>query len=181
MGGVTGIVGRVLSSVWRVIGGVSVTDVKMNPGGGPNVTAEHFQPAGDDSAALPGDFGFAAPGPQAGRFAVLGYVDALNAPMAAPGEKRTYSRRPDGAAVAQIWLKGDGTILIENANGSFEIRPDGSQRGENAAGYYELQAGGTFVANGARLTPDGDVVTSDGVSLRNHPHVPMGPTPIPTE
>lgn len=176
-----GIVGRVLSSIWRLKGGVSITDVKMDPGGGPNVTAEHFQPAGDDSPALPGDYGFAAPGMQAGRFAVLGYVDALNAPQSVPGEKRTYSRNDAGAPVAQVWLKGDGTVLVENALGSFELRPDGSQRGENAAGYFELRVTGEFVANGARLTPTGDVVTSDGVSLRNHPHVPMGPPPIPTE
>lgn len=180
MGGV-GVIGRVLSSVWRVVGGVSVTDVKMDPGGGPNITAEQFQPAGEDSPPLPSDFGFAAPGPQTGRFAVLGYVDAVNAPQAVPGEKRTYARNEGGEAVTQIWQKADGTVVIENANGVFELRPDGSQRGQNAAGYYELEVTGGFVANGARLTPDGDVVTSDGVSLRNHPHVPMGPPPIPTE
>lgn len=153
MGGVAGIVGRVLSSIWRVKGGVSITDVKLNPGGGPNVTAEHFQPAGDDSPALPGDYGFAAPGPQAGRFAVVGYVDALNPPVAAPGEKRIYGRDLAGETVAAIWIKGDGTI-----------------RGENDLGWFELRTDGEFVANGARLTTTGDVVTSDGVSLRNHYH-----------
>lgn len=210
-----GVVGRILSSVWRVIGGVSVTDVKMDPGGGPIVTAEHFQPAGDDSPALPGDYGYAAPGPQAGRYAVVGYVDSFNAPKAVPGEKRLYARDAAGATVGAVWLKGDGTILTENdlgltelrpdgslliqspggtfelradgsqrhenAAGSFELRADGSQRGENAGGWFELLASGEFQANGARLTADGDVVTIDGVSLRNHPHSPMGPPPIPTE
>lgn len=210
-----GVVGRILSSVWRVIGGVSITDVKMDPGGGPNVTAEHFQPAGDDSPALPGDYGYASPGPQAGRYAVVGYVDAYNAPVAVPGEKRIYARNAAGVIVGACWLKGDGTIVTENdlgrtelrpdgshlminaeghyelrADGShlmlspggyYEVRADGSQVGENSAGQFSLLASGEFQANGARLTVTGDVVTSDGVSLRNHPHSPMGPPPIPTE
>lgn len=176
-----GVVGRVLSSIWRLKGGVSVTDVKMDPGGGPNVTGEHFQPAGDDSAALPGDYSCATPGPQAGRYAVVGYVDGRNAPVSVPGEKRIYARNAAGEVVGAVWLKGDGTIVTENDNGQFELRPDGSQRGQNAAGWFELQVGGEFVANGARLTTSGDVVTSDGVSLRNHPHSPGGPPPVPTE
>lgn len=176
-----GIVGLVKATIWRLRGGVSVTDATLDPGGGPNVSAEHFQPAGDDAAPLPGDYGYAGPGPQKGRYAVVGYLDAKNPPVAVPGEKRIYSRDQGGEVKAAVWLKGDGTILLQNDNGSLELRLDGSMRGQNAAGWFELLASGEFQANGARLTITGDVVTSDGVSLRNHPHVPSGPPPIPTE
>lgn len=169
-----GIVGLLRSTIWRLRGGVSVTDVTLDPGGGPNVSAEHFQPAGDDAVPLPGDYSYAGPGPQKGRYAAVGYLDARNPPVASAGEKRMYSRNQTGVPMAAIWIKADGAI-----------------RGENAAGYFELEPGGDFWVNGARITVDGDVITSDGVSLRNHPHnqgndsgndseVPTDP-PTPTE
>lgn len=148
-----GIIGKLLSFTRAVRGSAKVSDSKIDPGGGPNVTAEHFQPAGDDAHPLPSDYAYAGDTPQRGRFAAVGYVDPLNAAKAGPGEKRIYARDGGALLVVELWLKADGTL-----------------RGENAAGWFELRPSGEFVANGARLTTSGDVVTSDGVSLRNHFH-----------
>lgn len=148
-----GLIGRLLSFARAVRNGAQVSDVKTDPGGGPNITAEHFSAPGDDSHPLPGDYCATLRLEQAGRGASVGYVDPINEPKAAAGEKRIYARDSEGAVVVDLWLKSDGTI-----------------RAENAAGYFELQPGGDVVANGAKLTADGDVVTSDGVSLRNHFH-----------
>ncbi|MCH9837701.1 hypothetical protein K0U83_18710 [bacterium] len=144
--------------------------MKSNPGGGPNFTAEHFAPPGDDSHPLATDYQYSAPTPQAGRYAALGYIDPLNTPVALPGDKRTYARDGDGAVVVALWLKNDGSAVLSNANGSVTLGTDGAILGQNGAGQFELQAGGDFVANGAKMTTDGDVVTSDGVSLRGHTH-----------
>ena len=68
-----------------------------------------------------------------------------------------------------------GAILV-NLSSSFSrvsslrLKADGSARLSNAGGYLELEAEGDVVGNGARMTRDGDVVTSDGISLRNHTH-----------
>ncbi len=49
------------------------------------------------------------------------------------------------------WLKDDGVISISNGSGSFE-----------------MLASGEVVINGLRITVDGDAITPDGISLRNH-------------
>jgi len=167
-----GLIGRVLSFVRTSRNAAQVADVKMDPGGGGvNVTAEHFAPPGDDAFPLGTDYVYAGATPQRGRVAAVGYIDPLNAPKARRGEKRIYSRDSAGAVVADHWLKADGSVVTENENGSVTLGADGSILAQNADGYFELQAGGAFVANGATATTDGDFVTSDGVSLRDHTHI----------
>lgn len=166
-----GLIGRILSFVRAERNGAQVSDVKTDPGGGPNVTAEHFAPAGDDSHPLASDYVYAAPSPQRGRYAAVGYVDPKNPPKAQPGEKRIYARDADGTVVVEVWLQNDGTATLVNGEGSVTLAPDGAIKGVNGAGQFELEAAGDFVANGATMTTDGDVVTSDGISLRTHVHV----------
>jgi hypothetical protein len=175
-----GLIGRILSFVRASRNGAQVSDLKMDPGGGPNLTAEHFAPPGDDSFPLNTDYVYAGPTPQRGRFAAVGYIDPKNAPKARPGEKRTYSRDAAGAVVADHWLKSDGTVVAENAAGSTTLAPDGSFEaengngsvtlaadgsilGQNAAGSFELQAGGDFVVNGVVITPAGLITTPTGI------------------
>ena len=166
-----GLIGKLLSFVRAERNGAQVSDVKNDPGGGPVITAEHFGAPGDDGHPLPADYVYQAPTPQRGRYAALGYVDPLNAPKATAGERRLYSRDPQTREyVAEVWLKSDGEIEIINDLAVLVVRADGSIRGSNSAGYFELESGGDFVANGAKMTTDGDVQTSDGVSLRGHPH-----------
>ena len=125
-----GLVARVLSFVRVVRNGAQVADVKVDQGGGDNVTPEHFGPAGDDSAPLPGDFAAVINQTGTGRTSVVGYVDPNSTPKAAPGEKRLYARDEDGSVVAELWLQGDGSLAIDtdsdvNINGVI-IKSDGS-------------------------------------------------------
>lgn len=161
--GLTGLIGRVLSFVRVERNGAQTSDVKVNPGGGPNVTAEHFAPPGDDSHPLPTDYAYTAPTPQRGRQVAVGYVDPLNTPQAQPGEKRIYARDSGGAVVVEVWLKNDGEATIFNANGEVTLGADGSILGQNGAGSFELQAGGTFAVNGVTIDPSGNIITPAGV------------------
>jgi len=149
-----GWVGRVRLTEAIVAGVAKVLRVRVDLGGGDNRTPDQYAPAGDDYRPLPTDWatGYAQQG--TGRHVVVGYVDPSNAQTAQPGERRLYARDGSGAQVAEFHLKGDGTARASNAGGYFELKPDGSVE-----------------ANGAQITPDGDFITSDGISLRGHKHV----------
>lgn len=165
-----GLVARVLSFIRVTRNGAKISDVKVNPSGGDNITAEHYADAGDDSHPLPTDYVHTEPQAGTGRASALGYADPINTPKAAAGEKRIYGRDASGVAVNEVWLKADGTVLSENAACSFILEPDGEIRGNNANGFFRLWPDGTFAANGAKMTTDGDVLTSGGISLRDHTH-----------
>lgn len=78
-------------------------------------------------------------------------------PQAISGEWRKFSTNQAGDTVmAEVFLKQDGTIRIENSSG-----------------YVELAPSGLVKANDAEIPTNGDVLTSDGKSLRNHTH-PQG-------
>jgi len=176
-----------------------ISNVKIDSGGGPNVTAEHFAPAGDDSFPLTTDYAIASNTQGTGKHAVLGYVDPINEPKATQGDKRIYARAVEdsegvtaGDAVSEVWLKSDGSVLVSNANGSALLRPDGgsiittpestfdaaadgSIAGANGNGSFELQAGGDFVVNGVTIAANGDVtvpssLTLNGKELDAHDH-----------
>lgn len=179
---------KILSFVRAERRGAKVSDVKADPGGGPNITAEHFAPTGEDAHPLPGDYVATSRAAGTGRETAVGYLDPKNESKAQAGEKRIYARDPDtGDVVVEIWLKNDGEALAINANGSVKLRPDGgsvvttpestfdcaadgSITGQNANGAFSLETGGDFVVNGAKITTGGDVVSATGVSLNNHPH-----------
>jgi len=163
-------IARLLSFTRVVRNGAKFDDVKADPGGGQNVTGEHFAQPGDDSVPLPTDYVLLVRVQRSGGYAAAGYIDPLNAGAAAPGERRLYSRDGDGAPVATVWLKNNGSVVLANDNGYLELTATGAIRGENGAGFFELETSGDFVANDAKLTADGDVVTSDDISLRSHVH-----------
>lgn len=111
-----GMIGTLLSFVRTVRAhddDAKIADVAIDPGGGPNVTAEHYSNAGDDGRPLPGDYVATISGTGSGNEIAVGYLDAANAGEAAAGEKRIYSRREsDGAVMAVVWLKSDGTVEL---------------------------------------------------------------------
>ena len=183
-----GRIARILSFVRSEINGAKVSDVKSDPGGGPNTTSQHFQPAGDDAHPLPGDYVATSPAAGTGRETAVGYLDPANKQKAGPGEKRLYARDSAGAQVCEVWLKADGSVLIQNETGSTVLNPDGSVVTTNEGGVMTFGADGSFTVtnaggsmalaasgvasiNGATITEDGDFVTSDGVSLRDHKHI----------
>lgn len=120
---------KLLSLVRSTRNGITVSDITADPGGGANVTAELFQPAGEDSQSLQGDYLIGVSISTAGGKAIVGFIDPANAPKSEPGDVRRYSRNGAGAQVAEIWLKNDGSVTINNANGWFDL---------TAAGVIEL-------------------------------------------
>ncbi len=155
-----------LSFVRSLAGESKVSDVKVDPGGGANVTAQHFAPAGDDSHPLPDDYAATMPVPRTGSEVAIGYLDPNNEQKAQAGEKRIYARDPeDGSVVVEVWLENDGTALIANAEASVETKPDGSIKGSNSAGSFELQAGGNFVVNGVTIDTGGNVTIPTSLNL----------------
>ena len=113
-----GMINYLLSFVRTKRGESAVSDVKGNPQGGANRTAQNFTPPGDDSHPLPGDYFLSVDVDQTGRVAACGYVDPKDTQEAQAGEKRFYSRDSSGEVVATVWLKNDGTITSFNSNGN---------------------------------------------------------------
>ena len=175
-----GFIGRVLSFVRAVRSGAKVSDVKSDTGGGDIRTAQHFAPVGDDSHPLVGDYEYLGTAPQRGRVAVLWYVDPKNDSKASAGEVRRYARDSSGASVVELWLKNDGSVVLQNALGSLTLGADGSILGQNEGGMFSLLAGGNFTANGVIITPDGKMtvptqiatpsILVDGIEAAGHTH-----------
>lgn len=153
-----------------------LSDVKVDPGGGPNVTAEHFAAAGDDSHPLPGDYVALNTDSGSGRESAIGYLDPLNEPKSQPGDKRIYARDGDGVVIVEVWLKNTGEATIVNENGSVTLRPDGgaitttpestfdakadgSIKGDNGSGSFELAARGDFLVNGVTIDTNGNITS----------------------
>lgn len=144
---------KILSFVRGEKGSAKVTDVEVEKGGGDVRTAQHFSAPGDDSFPCDDDYVLIASVPRSGAQAANGYLDPNTTPKAQKGDKRIYGRDSAGSEVNQVWLKNDGSLLISNDNVAITIAAAGSVRGENAAGSFEMGAGGIFTVN--------DVVTID--------------------
>lgn len=155
----------------------NLSDVKVDPGGGPYVTAEHFAPAGDDSHPLPTDYPLIIRVQKTGKYAAIGYIDPNNAQTAEPGGKRIYGRDPEGNQVNELWLKNDGDILVDNDaayietkadgtitadndSGSIVITPAGQITLDNGSGSVDIAAGGTVTINGlVTIDTSGNITT----------------------
>jgi hypothetical protein len=133
-------IATVLSFERTEVDDAQVSEVKVDPGGGANVTAQHFAPPGDDSHPLPGDFVATTASPGSGNEHATGYVDPANEPQSGPGEKRIYARNGDGAVTAVVWLKSDGEVLVESVEGGSVIRiaPDGGVHLGDASGAAKI-------------------------------------------
>ena len=192
MGRVSGIIGKLLSFTRVVRNDAKLSDVKVDVGGGDILTAEYTHPSGDDSFPLPGDYPSAIRIPRSGRILVVGFVETDAQQKALAGDKRLYARNSDREEVVELWLKSDGTALLDNENGSSELRPDGSFRIQNGNGYIELLANGTVNINGTTINPAGDVeslttiispsmvVNSKELAEHDHPITGGSSAPGPT-
>ena len=153
--------------------GHHVTDVKCDPGDGDNFTATHTSPPGEDSHPLPGDQVVAVRRGASGEWVIVGYLDLVNAPQAAAGEKRFYSRDAAGAPQAVFWLKADGSAVVSNGSGSLTLAADG-----NLSATGNLRVAGNIEADG-EVTAKSGTPTAVGVSTHTHPSG-TGPTGAPT-
>lgn len=154
----TGRIAKLLSFIRVTRNGARISDVKINPGGGRNVTAEHFASPGDDSHPLTSDYVLSVSVPRQGGEAVAGYLDPINTPRATPGDKRIYARNAsNGATIVELWLKSDGSAILSNDSGSVTLGVNGSITGSNDNGSFALQVGGNFVVNGAIIDTSGNI------------------------
>jgi len=179
-----GRIAKILSFLRTSRNEAKISDVKVDPGGGPIITAEHFAAAGDDSHPLPGDYVVLNADRGAGRESAIGYLDPHNEPRALPGDKRIYARGEDGVVIVEIWLKNTGEATVLNENGSVTLRPDGgtitttpqstfdakadgSIKGDNGSGSFELAAGGAFLVNGVTIDTSGNITSPATITSPN--------------
>jgi hypothetical protein len=154
-----GLIGLVKSFARALRRDANVSDVQVDPGGGPVVTAEHFADPGDDSFPLNTDYCAGVPSTRQGNVMAVGYLDPINAPKALKGDKRIYARDPvTRLSIVEAWLHNDGSAEITNANG-----------------FFKLQADGTVNINGVTIDPTGAVaiptsLTVAGKQIAGHNH-----------
>lgn len=153
--------------------GTPRVDVKCDPGGGANITAEHFTAAGEDAPPLPGDAVSLGESNGSGLEVATGYQDPKNAGKAEPGEHRVYARNPDGTVMCEIHLKGAGAIELSNDKGHFKLGADGV-----------ADINGAKIDTQGNITTPGDVTAMSlaaPVKLSTHLHpTGMGPSGPPT-
>lgn len=154
-----GLVGKLLSFSKTALSRLA----KVNPGGGYNVTADHFSCPGDDSQPLAGDYVAMSSTRRSGVYVAIGYLDTQNLLKAEAGEKRIYARESSGAQVCEVWLKSDGQVVIQNGNCSFEVSPEGTIKGSNHNGIFRLDEGGDFVVNNVVIDPAGNITTPEKI------------------
>ena len=177
----TGWLSKVLSSARVTVRGQRATDIKTDPGGAFR-TARQFQPSGDDSLPLPGDYAYEVPVDGAGRSAAIGYQDNAT-PKSSSGEKRIYSRSGAGELVAEVYLQGDGSILVQKVggpsitlSGASLVKIDGDLEVTG-----NIDADGDITSGGEVADLTGNITTvrtqynahNHGASPGNPPTVPM--------
>jgi|SRR5688572_9283445 len=160
-------IGEVLSFE-RVDG---IDETKVDLGGGDVRTAQHFAPAGVDSVPLPGDKAALEDSVGSGNVQTTGYHDPRNEGVAEPGEHRLYSRDAQGVVRASVWLKNDGTIVIE-ANGPIEVTSTGPVTVDSP----DVRLGG---AAGQQVACVGDLVAGVVYANSAAPGSPIVPQPAP--
>lgn len=89
-------------------------------------------------------------------------------PNVLPDFQNNGVRMRNRAGTQFVWLKNDNSIHMDNGVARFNVLADGTTLMQNGAGSFQLQADGTFLINGLKITPAGDVVTANGISLNTH-------------
>jgi tricorn protease-like protein len=148
----------------------------LNIRGNQSITAMNYTAPGDDAQPLPGDPVLLISLSDRGSNIIVATADTQNAPVAQPGEKRLYSRKIDGTAAVQVWLKRTGEIVISNSAGSITM---------SAAGLVNIN--GVTVDEDGNLRVPGTVIAGpvgSAVGLTTHVHStsggPSGPPVEPT-
>ena len=119
-----GIMATVLQYVPRSRGTVFWPSLKVEDRKGENKNVNFFQGSGEDSPPLPTDnVALVDEQRQGGKMAV-GVIDPKNAGVAVPGEWRRYARDSSGNIVSDIHLKGDGSFVLKNVAGKYNISID---------------------------------------------------------
>lgn len=85
-------------------------------------------------------------------------------------DKAILTQRPNGDTRIQnpkvdVQYLADGNIRITNGSGTLSMSPSGEIVGQNEAGSFKLESSGQLVCNGAKITPEGRIVTAKGIDL----------------
>lgn len=175
-----GLIGTLIDFVRTTVDGNQVSEATLDPGGGDNVTAPHFNPPGLDSRPLPGDEVAAVDSTGSGQVQVTGYNDPKNAGVADAGEARLYSRDGAGVIKAVVFLKKDGTLVLQNDGGGLiELAPSG-----------EATINGVTIDTSGNISTPGSIAAGLEVSAANaipankvtvsmHVHASIGAVPTP--
>lgn len=141
-------------------GGETFSEATATGTGGATSTAQYFQPTGEDSQPLPGDYLVTLGGRGAGA-AVVGCKDSKVTHQAGPGEVRRYARKANGDQAVELWLKANGSAIIRNSKGAIVLNADGSVN-----------------INGATISASGQITDAKGIQLdtHRHPGVQAGPS-----
>lgn len=91
-------------------------------------------------------------------------------PNALPDFQNNGIRLRNRAGGQFVWLKNDNSISADNGQAKFDILPDGSTLMQNALGSFQLMTDGSFLINGLTITPDGNLITALGVNVNQHTH-----------
>ena len=119
------IIGKVSIYEKFMRGVAKISRVRLTFQGAATIQPEYYGVANVDSPPLAGDYAVAVDTEGTGARAIVGCLDPNNAQLAAGGEFRAYARNAAGEQVAELWLKGNGSGKLSNANGFIELLPNG--------------------------------------------------------
>ena len=166
----TGFLARVLLFARVVRNGISINEVTVDPGGGPNVTVEQLPAPGDDSPPLPDDYVGAFPSEGSGESLAGGFTDPTNPGTALPGEKRFYARNAAREVISEILMRADGSVIISHPNDDAVIQIFAAGLivlGDIPSGHYVLfdTSSGLMIVNGElTIDSDGNVITTGTIT-----------------
>lgn len=138
--------------------------LKSDIGGDDIHTSQIFASVGEDSQPLATDYSVSVSTPGSGKRAIIGWIDSKNKNKSNPGAKRQYSRDSEGNVVAEFILDNDGSVTVNNDNGSIVLESGGNV----VINGVTIDASGN-ITSPATITADTDVV-GGGISLVGHIH-----------
>lgn len=119
-----GQIGTVLDIEPNVEDGDTTPDVKVDFGAEP-ITCPLLS-SGIDAQPMVGDYVATTSHRGDVERTVVAFGDPSTPRKAASGEWRVYGRDASGAVVNEFWLKVDGSVVVNNDNGSIELGADGT-------------------------------------------------------
>ncbi len=137
--------------------GTPSTDLKVDLGGGNIVTATLYQPPGDDSLPLVGDYAILVDAGGRGVWVATAFMDPSLVPVAGPGERVLSARTALGELAASLHLKADGTSEFNGTAwvAMAELVADEFTRVNNDITSLKTAIGGGFTAVGAGALANG--------------------------
>lgn len=173
----SGKIGEVIEFERATTNGEQTPQVRVDQGGANACTFGHWGPAGDDSPPLPSDVAVAVEAGGTGEAQAVGYQDPKLEGRADPGERRLVGRKAAGEVVCEVYLRRDGTIVVQNDEAAIELGPAGDVRIENKLCAFEMSATGsvTFMTPLGTFSPDKHVHPVPALGTSGPPVAEGGP------